>query len=268
MYLIPRTSPSHWYDREGNPVHTFTDRNGVTRSTTVREARRFGLLPSVTNILSVIAKPQLTAWLQEQAIYAALTVPRRDGESLDDFARRVAKDASTVSKKAAEFGSHIHREVEKFLKTSRFEHDSEVKPFLDYFALWAETNIASVIHVELPCVNKKHAYAGTIDILFTDTQGRTVLADIKTQRYDKKPKLYKTWLYQLAAYKEILHDLNPGNPLRCVNIVINSTTPMKPEVHEWSAQDLATAFNVFLSTYELWKFENDYNPTYCVRHLC
>src|SRR5436190_23373532 len=48
-------------------------------ASTLRDARKLGLLPSVTNILGVITKPELTAWLQEQAVLAALTLPRLEG---------------------------------------------------------------------------------------------------------------------------------------------------------------------------------------------
>jgi len=37
-------------------------------------------------VLGVIAKPALDAWKQEQAILAALTLPRNEGEPLDEFA--------------------------------------------------------------------------------------------------------------------------------------------------------------------------------------
>ena len=67
---------AHWYQRDGQPLHTVLSAKGEPRPTTLRDARKLDLLPSVTNILGVIAKPELTAWLQEQAVMAALTLPR------------------------------------------------------------------------------------------------------------------------------------------------------------------------------------------------
>ena len=79
---------AHWYQRDGVPLHTVLSAKGEPRPTTLRDARKLGLLPSVTNILGVIAKPGLTSWLQEQAVLAALTLPRIEGESEDAFAHQ------------------------------------------------------------------------------------------------------------------------------------------------------------------------------------
>ena len=93
MILIHRESPSHWYLPDGTAYHEVprTDGNGM-RSATLRDARKVNAFPSVTNILGVLAKPALDAWKQEQAILAALTLPRRDDEPLDSFAHRVVAD--------------------------------------------------------------------------------------------------------------------------------------------------------------------------------
>ena len=54
---------THWYRRDGEPLHSVPSVKGDPRPTTLRDARKLGLLPSVTNVLGVIAKPELTAWL-------------------------------------------------------------------------------------------------------------------------------------------------------------------------------------------------------------
>lgn len=45
----------------------------------------------------------LDAWRREQLVLAALTLPRRDGENLEDFAKRVVQDANDEGAKAALF---------------------------------------------------------------------------------------------------------------------------------------------------------------------
>ena len=88
MVIVPRESASHWYFPDGTPIHEVPRADGKgTRPTSLRDARKLGLFPSVTNVLGVIAKPALDAWKQEQAILAALTLPRNEGEPLDEFAR-------------------------------------------------------------------------------------------------------------------------------------------------------------------------------------
>ena len=66
----PRASESnHWYTRDGAPQYTVpSKKDGSPRSTTLRDARVMNLVPSVTTILNVMAKPALTNWLQQQVL--------------------------------------------------------------------------------------------------------------------------------------------------------------------------------------------------------
>jgi hypothetical protein len=65
----PRASESnHWYTRSGVPQYTVEAKKGGPRNTTLRDARAMGLVPSVTTILNIIAKPGLTLWLQQQVL--------------------------------------------------------------------------------------------------------------------------------------------------------------------------------------------------------
>ena len=84
---------THWYDREGQPRYTLVGKNGRERGTTLRDAREFGFVPSVTSVLGIAAKPGLENWKIDQALLSALTLPRQEGESLDDFMRRAKQDA-------------------------------------------------------------------------------------------------------------------------------------------------------------------------------
>jgi len=45
---------------------------------------------------------------------AALTLPKIEGEPVDDFAKRIKADAQTQGKEARDKGVFIHGEVEKF----------------------------------------------------------------------------------------------------------------------------------------------------------
>ena len=58
---------AHWYRRNGEALHTVLSVRGEPRPTTLRDARKLDLLPSVTNILGVVAKPELVDWKMEQA---------------------------------------------------------------------------------------------------------------------------------------------------------------------------------------------------------
>ena len=54
------------------------------------------------------AKPFLTAWLIEQALMSAITLPRNPGESDDVFKERALADSKAQAKAAREEGTRIH----------------------------------------------------------------------------------------------------------------------------------------------------------------
>jgi len=79
---------THWYDKEGKPAYTVIGANGKKRATNLRDARKLNLVPSVTTVMNVAAKPALENWKINQALMAALTLPRLKDESLDKFMAR------------------------------------------------------------------------------------------------------------------------------------------------------------------------------------
>jgi hypothetical protein len=104
MLIVSCESASHWYFPDGTPLHEVARADGKdTRPTSLRDARKLGLFPSVTNVLSILAKPGLDAW--KQVILAALSWMRNEDESLDDFAKRVLTDMTSEVNRAADLGS-------------------------------------------------------------------------------------------------------------------------------------------------------------------
>lgn len=107
---------SHWYVTEDSKVKSFHEvpyagkrgEAGEKRPTTLRDARKVGAVPSVTNILSIFHKEHLTAYKINQAILASLTLPRVDGEAEDAFAKRVFEDSKEHAASAARLGSRLH----------------------------------------------------------------------------------------------------------------------------------------------------------------
>lgn len=119
-----------------------------TRPTNLRDARKLGLYPSVTNVLSVLARPGLDAWKQEQAILAALTLPRRNGETVDEFARRVVADMSQQVRDAADLGSAIHRAIELYAQSGAIPEHPEVARLFEPAREWFDREVEDVHAVE------------------------------------------------------------------------------------------------------------------------
>ena len=69
---IRASESQHWYIRDGVPQYTVEAKKGGQRNTMLRDARVMNLVPSVTTILGVAAKPALLAWLQQQVLLAEI----------------------------------------------------------------------------------------------------------------------------------------------------------------------------------------------------
>ena len=106
----------HWYDQDGNPAYTVVGANGSERNTTLRDARKLNLVPSVTTILGIAAKPALENWKIDQAILAATTLEQHNSETLDEFRSRIKWQSKQEGRQAAERGTEIHAQIEKGFK--------------------------------------------------------------------------------------------------------------------------------------------------------
>lgn len=231
-----------------------------TKEPTIADARELGLLPSVTTILSVLAKPGLERWKLEQAIHSALTLPREAGEGEDAFARRVVQDMDAQAAKAAEFGTRIHDAVAallgQYIENYKESIDEDLLPYLEHFRHWAADNIEEVHAVEKVVGGKHCGYAGRLDLDCTlRGVGRTI-CDVKTQgvKEGKEPVFYKDWLGQLSAYS--CAELSGG----VMSIVIDSRSPGPVHTKLWTFQERLEGERMFHHCFELWKLMNDYEP--------
>src|SRR6266496_5166415 len=155
MLIQPQSS--HWYQWVSNHFEPFyevdrADGKGKRR-TTLADARKAGAVPSMTNVIGILAKPQLEAWKMEQAILASLTLPRLPEEPLDSYARRVVEDADGQSEKARQFGTDLHRAIEEELlviqsKGQLFSVSTELDIFLTPVRQWLNENVVKVYATE------------------------------------------------------------------------------------------------------------------------
>jgi hypothetical protein len=258
---------AHWYQRDGVPLHSVTSAKGELRPTTLRDARKLGLVPSVTNILGVIAKPELTAWLQEQAVLAALTLPRVTGESEDDFAKRVVADSLTTRDGAADFGTAFHNGAERVAHTLEVDAKHPAAEWLRLYRDWYQANVVSLRWTEKVLVNDELGYAGTADLLIKHHVFGLCLVDLKTIKVKPGTKAapYKSWCYQLAAYRRALlsspgFDTTGGERVRCMNLMVNSCEPSAPIEHVWSDEEMERGWLAFEAARRLWVIEKNYDP--------
>ena len=269
MIIVKRESASHWYLPDGSPYHEVVRASGNgMRSVTLRDARKVHAYPSVTNILSVLAKPGLDAWKQEQAILAALTLPRTEGETEDAFARRVVTDMTEQVSRAADLGSSIHAACEVYAQSAALPESEEVAKLFEPVRAWFDADVERINLVESVRVHHEFGYAGTVDLVAKlRSTGDWAVIDFKTQRFkvdskgQAKPNFYETWPLQLEAYRQaILHSASGMQPSDIVSLVISSDTPMPVIPKIWPREDYPAYWNAFLNARNLWVWIKGYCP--------
>ena len=269
MLIVPRESASHWYFPDGTPLHEVPRADGKgSRPTSLRDARKLGLFPSVTNVLSILAKPGLDAWKQEQAILAALTLPRSEEETLDDFAKRVLVDMTSEVGRAADLGSAVHAAIEGYAQGRWLPEDKGVARLFEPARQWFDKEVIAVHSVEIATAHLEWGYAGRVDLVATlRSTGRPTVIDFKTQktRRDRdgnfKPILHDTWPLQLEAYRMALASRDKGLADAAIaSVVIGSTDPVPVVVKVWDDADKDGYFRAFLAARDLWVWQKNYCP--------
>jgi genome maintenance exonuclease 1 len=266
MTLIERQAPSHWYLRDGRPFHEIAKKDGSgNRAVTLADARKCLALPSVTNILGVLAKPGLDAWKIEQGIMAALTLPRLTDEPLDVFARRVVTDMGEQVEKAADFGTAIHSACEVYALNKELPSDPKLLEHLKDWQRWFDGNVERIDSIEQVFVHLEHGYAGRVDMIAKLKGIGWAVVDFKTQKIKRsvkgepKPAFYETWPLQLAAYQQAALAFSGKNITALVSVVIDSSMP--GPVHVKVYENPAEYFKMFLAATTLWRFVKGYDPT-------
>ena len=230
----------HWYSRDGKPAYEvpYADPSKGMRPVNLSDARKLGLLPSVTTIIQEAAKPGLERWKVTQGILSALTLPRLPDEPLDGFAERAMKDSQEQARKAAERGTAIHAAIQIAYETDQIE------PQLSDYVMAAMAKIDNTFGMK--------AYEAERTIVRPDYGGKRDLStlglvlDVKTKEFgpDFKKLAWDEHCIQLAAYRE------PGD--RCANVFVSVNNPGLVHIHEWKEEELQRGWLMFCALKDYW----------------
>ena len=258
-----RGSGGHWYTATGEPRHTMPKANGDgERNTTLRDAKKHKLFPSVTGILGLFAKPGLDRWKQDQLLRIAYDNPVQDGESYERFADRCLLEHEKPVEEAADFGTRIHDAIEKYFEGFPVDDDllEYVQPAFD----WKQENQLRFIEREKMMVNLDHGFAGTVDIVGKGPEGQNFIVDWKTRKTKKGVKVtsYDFQIHQIAAYGATYfgEDRMKSEGIYGANCYLSSTEPGRFEVIKYSPDDLRDAWKVFKGVCEIWRSLKNYDP--------
>ena len=254
--LVATDQAGHWYTAEGDSAHVVIGKNGKERNTTVADARQMGLYPSVTSVLGIMDKPQLTAWKIEQAIMSSLTLPKEADETLETYARRVVKDSKESTTKAAEHGTRMHEQAENILMGRAVCKDEDLQPYIATFKKWADENVEKTYWCEKALVGA--GYAGRCDAYVKLKGIGDAIIDLKNRKVNPKySPFYETsdcpqlWAYRTASE-------NPK--AACVSIVLASNDSSKLMTRVWEDDELYQAGIAFNALLRVWSWVKGYTP--------
>ena len=240
----------HFYDGiTGDPRYTVPNKSkpGEDRPTTLRDAKQFGYVPSVTTILQILDKPQLNRWKQEQVLYASLTMPK--GNFTDEqWINAIIEDSKAQSRQAMDLGTEVHAQVQ-----GAYEG---IAPAPEY-AIYVEA-VRNCIKNEwkdygynswIPESSFAHPlrYGGKVDL-----HNSIAIIDFKTTSLNGeklKKAGYDEHALQLAAYRL---GLKLERASLC-NVYISTSVPGEVYLKIWSDEEALWATKSWLALLEFWK---------------
>ena len=256
--IIARSAESvHWYRQDGGPQYTVKAKDGSDRSTTLRDARKMSLVPSVTTVMKIAAKPGLEVWKLEQMLLAALTLPRLPQEPEKSFIARVVADSKESAKMAAERGTRIHESIEKHYRGEPNEHSAISKAFEEKIFDHFKTHPNQKWETEVSFAHSMQ-FGGKVD-LFTRPDSSApngIMLDAKSKEFGPEDPViaYDEHLMQLAAYRNGV-DMPHA---RCANVFVSVTHPGLIRVHEWPEEELQKGWKMFQALLTYWKLKNNF----------
>ncbi len=248
----------HWYTRDGEPMHKVQKAKGDgERNTTLRDARKYNLLPSVTTVFGIMSKQGLNIWKQNKIIEATAMLPKRPDETFDYYKNRILSKSMEETEKASTLGSQVHYAIEKCLDGTPPDPSLEqyVFPVIHKITAMGIVNIQQ----EKVLVNKTHGYAGRVDLM-AEKGDKKIVIDFKTRKTEPNRKVtpHEYQPMQISAYA--MSAFGTLDNVVGANIYISTTEVGRMEVCYYEPELLKKEFDAFLHILALWRYSNNYDP--------
>jgi hypothetical protein len=248
---------AHWYTREGAVAYTVAAKDGTQRPTTLRDARKLALVPSVTTVIKCAAAPGLERWKQQQVLMAALTLSRLEDEPEDAYLDRILTDSREQARKAAERGTAIHAAIQGHYEGERtIGFGPYIQGAVKAISDWTGTDVylRTDWRAEKSFAHPM-GFGGKMDL-----SSASLVCDFKTKEFGEDEKL-KTWdehAMQLAAYRFGL-----GFPqARCAIVYVSTTKPGLAKLLEIPEPELVTGWKCFYSLLQFYKAKTGYDSSF------
>lgn len=267
----------HWYDRHGNSRH----------DSTLRDARKDNLIPSVTTVLGYWKSPFLEDWGANQRLFqfCNYVVDRvadgeRSAEQALEYLRIIGDEdeksdyrkqqlgmikglGHTYLNSTADFGTAVHLELENYNLDINYEVKEEYKVYCDPYIRWYSENIKKVLYAERTMADIELIAAGTVDLTFEGLDGYIYILDYKTRKISGRDS--NDWRFkdcaQMSVYAEILRkELELDYLPKCISFGIATNNPGQISVKRWTEDDVKVGLEYYKHMVQCWCINNKYKP--------
>lgn len=271
------TSSGHWYTRDGVQVELVPgSKKGSQVKPDLRHARKLDLAPGITTILREAPSKGLERYKISQAIQAALTLPRVDGETDEQWIDRILEDSEQAAAAAAERGTELHARVERDLGAHDLT-DPWAKAVAGELAKLTDGEPRVWWRSEVGCASNL-GYGTKVDLALVTDDGTLptgFVVDMKSKDgvYDaatgRRPlpaelKTYDDHAMQLVAGAVALTGLSwhaLSGSIRCAIVFLNRDEA-EARLVEIPTAELDKAWDNFRSLLFRWQVRTGYHPTW------
>jgi hypothetical protein len=151
-------------------------------------------VPSITTILRVIAKPNVTRWAARKAAEYALTNwTELEGMIYDEALAKISGAHEEISGAARDIGNAVHEVAEKWAKGEAHNPAEGTRSYVNQLIQFLMDNDVQFLENEVTLWSRTHSYAGTADAI-ARISGQVYLLDFKTGK-----RVYEEVALQLSA---------------------------------------------------------------------
>ena len=195
------------------------------------------LVPGVTTVLSVLAKPALVTWANQLGLEGV--------------------DVTKYVDKTANIGTLAHYLVECRVKGEK----PDLEPFspeelkraewaFNSYLSWEKQHQPKIIASELQLVSERYGYGGTVDLIAV-IEGRRWVVDLKTAK-----RLYDEHILQVAAYLQLARE--NGYRVGGARVVRIGRTPEEGfEERVFLAKDLKKYWEIFRHALAIYRLKKE-----------
>jgi hypothetical protein len=220
-------------------------------------------LPSVTSVLSMIAKPALTAWTRNTALEAMRDALIRHAGSpvtsalLEQTLQEAKQQPRMLAERASQYGLRGHEAFGRVLTGHRDgpEPDTELEKTVTSFEEWWGKSGYTLASAELVVRSERYGYAGQCDAIAvrvneraTATSGSSLEKAVTLAVLDWKTTsaIYSEYALQAAAYAKALEEMSENQLVVDEAWVIRfGRAGTVPSFEARQVRDLRTAFLCF-----------------------